>query len=117
MTAKLNYFNRLDPSRNLKTVEQGAATSVWCATSPQLEGMGGVYCENGDIAPLGTISEASWKLGDSTQIVGVMPYAVDPEAAARLWTLSERMIFAHPGLSETTQGFNARRLGYRFVLD
>ena len=33
-----------------KTAEQGAATSVWCATSPQLDGMGGVYCEDVDIA-------------------------------------------------------------------
>ena len=40
----------LDPARNLKTVEQAAATSVWCATSTQLDGMGGVYCENCDIA-------------------------------------------------------------------
>lgn len=39
-----------DASKNIKTIEQGAATSVWCATSPQLAGMGGVYCENGDIA-------------------------------------------------------------------
>jgi NAD(P)-dependent dehydrogenase (short-subunit alcohol dehydrogenase family) len=36
----------LDPSKQLKTVEQGAATSVWCATSPMLDGLGGVYCEN-----------------------------------------------------------------------
>jgi hypothetical protein len=30
----------LDPARGLKTVQQGAATSVWCATSPRLNGMG-----------------------------------------------------------------------------
>jgi NAD(P)-dependent dehydrogenase (short-subunit alcohol dehydrogenase family) len=42
----------IDPANNLKTVEQGAATSVWCATSPRLDGMGGVYCQNCDIAPL-----------------------------------------------------------------
>jgi NAD(P)-dependent dehydrogenase (short-subunit alcohol dehydrogenase family) len=40
----------IDPAKNLKTVEQGAATSVWCATNPQLDGMGGVYCQNSDIA-------------------------------------------------------------------
>src|SRR4029450_8625710 len=34
-----------------KTPEQGASTSTWAATSPQLEGIGGVYCENCDIAP------------------------------------------------------------------
>jgi NAD(P)-dependent dehydrogenase (short-subunit alcohol dehydrogenase family) len=36
----------------LKTSEQGAATSVWCAASPQLEGRGGVYCMEVDIAPV-----------------------------------------------------------------
>jgi len=35
-----------------KTPEQGASTSVWAATSPQLEGMGGLYCEDADIAQL-----------------------------------------------------------------
>ena len=38
----------------LKTVEQGAATSVWCATSPQFEGTGGVQRQNSDIALLVT---------------------------------------------------------------
>src|SRR5262245_28249991 len=40
----------IDPARNMKTPEQGAATSVWCATCPQLEGLGAVYCEDCDIA-------------------------------------------------------------------
>jgi hypothetical protein len=39
---------------SFKTIEQGAATTVWCATSPQLAGLGGVYCENCDIAPIKT---------------------------------------------------------------
>src|SRR5258708_3595864 len=42
----------LDPSRDLKSPEQGAATIVWCAASPQLDGSGGVYCEDVDIAPV-----------------------------------------------------------------
>ena len=42
----------IDPARNMKTPAQGAATSVWCAASPQLDGLGGVYCENCDVAPL-----------------------------------------------------------------
>ena len=41
---------RREHAGGLKTTEQGAATSVWCATSPQLDGMGGVYCEDVDIA-------------------------------------------------------------------
>lgn len=82
----------LDPSKNLKTVGQGAATSVWCATSPQLDGMGGVYCENTDIAQIGTENTTgSWKVGDSTVYLGVMEYAVDPELADRLWVLSEEL--------------------------
>ena len=64
----------------MKNVEQGAATSVWCATSPQLVGMGGVYCENGDIAGETTDPEAT---------TGVRPWATDPETAKRLWALSE----------------------------
>lgn len=53
----------IDPARNMKTPEQGAATSVWCATSRQLEGLGGVYCEDCDIAiPVS---------GDSKELRGV----------------------------------------------
>ena len=75
-TATLARFQAL-----LKTVEQGAATSVWCATSPQLAGHGGVYCENADIA-----RETP---ADSQEVDGVRPWATDPEAAQRLWALSE----------------------------
>jgi NAD(P)-dependent dehydrogenase (short-subunit alcohol dehydrogenase family) len=64
-----------------KTAEQGAATSVWCATSPQLAGMGGVYCEDCDVAEAVP--------ADYPQPRGVRPWAMDPEAAERLWTLSE----------------------------
>jgi NAD(P)-dependent dehydrogenase (short-subunit alcohol dehydrogenase family) len=67
-----------------KTIEQGAATSVWCAISRQLDGMGGVYCENCDIA------EAL--PADSKELRGVMPWAMDAEAAERLWTLSEKLL-------------------------
>ena len=74
----------IDPARNMKTPEQGAATSVWCATSRQLEGLGGVYCEDCDIAvPVP---------GGSTELRGVRPWAVDREFAQELWSLSERLI-------------------------
>lgn len=84
----------LDPAKNLKTVGQGAATSVWCATSPQLNNMGGVYCENCDIAPLGHDAESDFFLDNESTLTdsGVMPYAVDSEAADRLWSLSEQLI-------------------------
>ena len=88
----------LDPSRQLKTVEQGAATSVWCATSPILDNTGGVYCENCNISHvLGSDTAASggWdtiKMSERPAgALGVYPYAIDPEAAERLWTLSERL--------------------------
>ena len=66
-----------------KSPAQGAATSVWCATSPHLDGRGGVYCEDCDIATLVP--------AESTAFTGVRPHAVDPDAARRLWALSEDM--------------------------
>jgi len=84
----------IDPARDLKTPEQGAATIIWCATSHQLDGLGGVYCENCDIAPL-VDEKAMVSTGGTPQPdmmpSGVMPYAVDPEAADRLWSLSEQL--------------------------
>src|SRR4051794_3920310 len=72
----------------LKTTEQGAATSVWCATSPQLEGKGGVYCMDCDIA--GVISDFDLQ-GLDQEVTGVLPWAIDPGLAERLWHLSEKM--------------------------
>lgn len=85
----------LDPTRGLKTAEQGAATSVWCATSPQLNDKGGVYCENCDVAPLSAHGDRAWKTGDAMHTPGVLPYAVDPEQAERLWELSEQLLGTH----------------------
>lgn len=64
----------------LKTPQQGAATQVWVATSPQLKGLGGVYCEDCDIAGIAS--------NDSDALVGVREHAIDPEQAQRLWALS-----------------------------
>ncbi|USI71590.1 SDR family NAD(P)-dependent oxidoreductase [Sphingomonas morindae] len=61
-----------------KSPAQGAATTVWAATSPWLDGVGGLYCEDCDVAPVAH---------DAT-FVGVRPYAVDPDEAERLWALS-----------------------------
>jgi len=71
-----------------KNTEQGAATSVWCATSPQLEGKGGVYCMDVDIAPI--VSDLNLQ-GLDQEPGGVLPWAIDPDLAERLWTLSEQM--------------------------
>lgn len=80
-----------DPSRNQKSVEQGAATSIWCAVSPQLDGMGGVYAENCDIAELSEAGSVESAMADSSRPGGVRPYAVAPEAARRLWEISEEL--------------------------
>jgi NAD(P)-dependent dehydrogenase (short-subunit alcohol dehydrogenase family) len=66
----------------MKTPEQGAATQVWAATAPGLDGLGGVYCENCDIA------EPAPANGKP---VGVKDWAIDPEQAARLWLLSAEL--------------------------
>jgi len=63
-----------------KTLEQGAATALWCATSPQLQGLGGVYCLDADIAPI-----------DSPDAPGVATWACDEVLAERLWALSEQL--------------------------
>ena len=74
----------------LKTIPQGAATTVWCATSPMLNDVGGVYCEDADIAELdlGTIEHT---YEDPSTSRGVQPYSLDEANAKRLWTLSEEM--------------------------
>jgi NAD(P)-dependent dehydrogenase (short-subunit alcohol dehydrogenase family) len=67
-----------------KTLEQGAATSIWCATSPQLEGMGGVYCEDCNIAKA--------VAGDYSGMNGVRPWAIDEVAAEKLWIVTEDLL-------------------------
>ena len=72
-----------------KSPEQGAATQLWAATSPRLADIGGVYCEDVDIArPAGSGGPG-----------GVSPHAVDPEQARRLWALSAELtgVNAFPG--------------------
>ncbi|MEE4206377.1 MAG: SDR family NAD(P)-dependent oxidoreductase [Erythrobacter sp.] len=69
-----------EPDFAWKTIPQGAATSVWAATSKDVEGRGGVYCEDCHVAE---VEDAASK--------GVRPYALDPKGAARLWEMSERM--------------------------
>jgi len=72
----------VDPDRGMKTPQQGAATSVWAATSPLLADKGGLYLEDCNVAPI--------HAGDPGR-KGVAAYAIDPAAADRLWEMSERM--------------------------
>lgn len=74
----------------LKTIPQGAATTVWCATSPQLAEFGGVYCENADIAELDN-GNIEHNYGDPASLRGVKPYSVDAAFASKLWTLTEQL--------------------------
>jgi NAD(P)-dependent dehydrogenase (short-subunit alcohol dehydrogenase family) len=74
-----------NPDERFKSPEQGASTSVWAATSPQLDGMGGVYCENCDIA------EPTDPNDPMARYRGVDAHAIDREDAARLWALSAEM--------------------------
>jgi NAD(P)-dependent dehydrogenase (short-subunit alcohol dehydrogenase family) len=67
-----------------KTPEQGAATQTWAATSPQLDGMGGVYLEDCDIAY--RTDEAP-----KPEAQGVDAHATDPDAARRLWEVSAEL--------------------------
>jgi NAD(P)-dependent dehydrogenase (short-subunit alcohol dehydrogenase family) len=77
---------RIDPERDLKSVQQGAATALWCATNSALDHVGGVYCENCDVAPL--------READDVRTDGVRKWAADEELAERLWSLSDQLTSA-----------------------
>lgn len=69
-----------------KTPDQGCTTTLWCATSAQLNDRGGEYCEDCDIAQL---------MDDNApRYLHVAPWAVDDDAAARLWIETEKMLTA-----------------------
>ena len=70
---------------NFKSTTQGAATSLWCATSPLLDDVSGVYCENCDVA-------ARQEDGPMARYVGVADWAVDTDDASKLWDLTEHIL-------------------------
>ncbi|MEP3050628.1 MAG: SDR family NAD(P)-dependent oxidoreductase [Erythrobacter sp.] len=71
-----------DPDFAFKSIPQGAATQCWAATAPELDGKGGVYCEDCHVA----------EIDDQSAKGGVRSYALDPAAADQLWNLSEQMV-------------------------
>ncbi len=79
------FLQKRAPTGNLrfKSVEAGAATSVFAATAPELEGRGGVYLEDCGVAEVNDAEDA---------VDGVRSYAVDSAAADRLWSLSEELV-------------------------
>ena len=70
-----------DEPMKFKPVEAGAATTVWAATSSELDDQGGVYCEDCNVAEIIDTPGAS---------LGVMSWAVDEQAADQLWDLSQK---------------------------
>jgi len=68
-----------NPPEYFKTTEQGAATQTWAATSPKLDGLGGVYLEDCEVAEV------------TAEGPGVRPHAIDPDEARRLWAYSAEL--------------------------
>ncbi|CRG87050.1 hypothetical protein PISL3812_04064 [Talaromyces islandicus] len=78
-----------DPSlkSRLKNTKQGAATIVWAAVSKSLDGLGGKYLEDIQVAQ-------AWKPEDGPWGLGYAPYAYSPEKERRLWELSLKLVRA-----------------------
>jgi len=68
-----------------KSATQGASTTLWCATNPMLSDIGGVYCENCDVA-------AREDDGPNARYVGVADWAIDTDEANKLWETTEHML-------------------------
>ena len=81
MEALMARVTSKDTGFQWKTIPQGAATSCWAATAPELEGKGGVYCEDCHVA----------EVDDESSTGGVRSYALNPSFADRLWKLSEEL--------------------------
>ncbi|WP_205327865.1 SDR family NAD(P)-dependent oxidoreductase [Glycomyces sp. YM15] len=71
-----------NPPAHFKSAEAGAATQTWAATSPKLDGLGGLYLEDCEIAEVNPDLDAG---------PGVRPHAIDPEQAQRLWAFSAEL--------------------------
>jgi NAD(P)-dependent dehydrogenase (short-subunit alcohol dehydrogenase family) len=71
-----------------KTPEQGAATSIWAAVGHELDGIGGRYLEDcHEAGPHDPTTD-----NPLAPFYGYMPYALDPERAERLWTISRDLV-------------------------
>ena len=87
MTWMMNRIKKMaeksgEEPQGFKTIPQGAATTCWVATTDELEGAGGVYCEDCHVA----------NQDDQDTTGGVKSYAIDPDNADRLWSMSEEMV-------------------------
>lgn len=94
------YDENGNPSKYVKTVEQGAATSVWAAIAPELEGRGGLYLEDCQIMPEITLKKINEALIEYQMTrnfkdgypQGYLARAVDPVTADRLWKFTQKLI-------------------------
>ena len=84
----------IDPVAGKKTPAQGASTIVFAATSPFLIGKGGVYLKDNDIAPL---TDERLPLTKDAIPADAASHSIDPEAARRLWQVSEALLALQPG--------------------
>ena len=89
---------------SFKDVPHGAATQVWAAVSPELEGVGGRYLED--------VRIANPSRGENDPS-GYAAHAVDPEIAARLWTLSEKLVGQRFDVLSSASASRARAAGAR----
>lgn len=79
----------VDPERGKKNEAQGAATIVFGATSPLLDGIGGLYLNNNDVSQLDDDQPAPTAQEVTADVVS---HSVDPRSARRLWELTERLL-------------------------
>ena len=70
-----------------KTPNQGSSTTLWCATNKKLNGIGGVFCEDCDIAKRKIEIEETMQ-----RYFGVADWAIDHNEATRLWNITEEII-------------------------
>lgn len=70
------------PNPRFKTPAEGASTGLWAATATELVERSGAYCEDCSIKGIVAPDHSDMTTG------GVKEWAIDPEAAERLWALS-----------------------------
>ena len=96
----------IDPAAGKKTPGQGASTVVFAAASPLLAGIGGVYLKDNDISAL---DDEPRQLTADCIPAEAASHSIDPEAAKRLWMLSERLLVGNTAPASCRVGPSDRR--------
>jgi len=79
----------IDPDAGKKTIEQGAATIVFGAASPLLDGIGGVYLKDNNVAPIDDEQRPVTADSIPAEANSAM---LDPDDARRLWEVTEQLL-------------------------